>query len=655
MDHKRTRHDQQQVQAQQQQQQQQQEEEQQQVVLRVLLSANPRCIYGFQLLRPFHLTCHAGRLAALQCMNHLDLRRCKQWGVPYNRQLSVLLAADCASALTIYDDQVSGLLGAMLQLQQEQQQQQEEEDVASARQGHGLQLQVAPPACRGDMLDGAQPCTSTRTTNAATTTTSSSSRSICGPTHTAAVTVPAGVQAAASGRRWLEVVTVFGDITLTTGQHLVQLLDVLPCTQQLVRLELRDIPDHEWRTRLVANIYGAQPSSEVHLGTAFTNATFVAIGSSTGGKLVNEAGLTQEEVSAGVRPSWRTRCCSMMVCRQECNLSSSSWVCISHISWLLHAMRALCGLYLEGVVVTDLPTWACDLRPLQLLTMKGGVGVSMPDVLAEVALLTALQELDLSCEVPHELTQLPVTLSNLVHVTSLCLEGVGITSGALEAVCGISGLRRLEISNSRHCTSLPDSISNLESLDSLIMVACRVYSLPGSITASRKLQHVTWAKSTRRRPLELDMLWSLSSLQSLSLVDGDLTTLPPAIGQLTALTDLLVKVLSLVDIPANHLRGLECLTLMIVEAEEFPEAVTTLTHLTSLELYCESLLRLPSGLGALVGLQHLVIKAERLEALPASITALTALTSITLQCPALQALPPAVKAFVEERVGRVQQ
>jgi Leucine-rich repeat (LRR) protein len=140
-----------------------------------------------------------------------------------------------------------------------------------------------------------------------------------------------------------------------------------------------------------------------------------------------------------------------------------------------------------------------------------------------------------------------------------------------------------------------------------------------------------------------------------ALVDRFLTVLPPDIGQLTALNSLILKVRSLADIPGQHLRGLECLTLMIVEAEEMPEAVTTLTHLTSLELYCESLLRLPSGLGALVGLQHLVIEAERLEALPASITALTALTSITLERPALQALPPAVKAFVEERGGRVQQ
>jgi Leucine-rich repeat (LRR) protein len=664
------------MQARQRQRQQEQgpeQQSQQQLVLQVLFRTDPRykhCSYSRRLLRPFHTTCHAGRSAALRTIDHVNLRRGQQRGVSYPHQLSVLLAADCARSLEIGSDQVSGLLVfALTRLLEQLQQQQQRQAAPMPGEGHGAGQLQAPHAAGSGALSNARALGhAAATTNA----TSSSSAPCYGPAVNSAVTALGGRQLPMPAKQWLVSMCVVGDMTLATAQNLVHLLDVLPCTQQLKQLVLRNIPNARWMQRLVSSLSASKAPREVHMQTEFHNATLMAVCTSSSAESMlvhHRPGLTMAEREAGVGPSWRSRCWTMLVCRQDTSSeavsssssgsgdggSSSSWVCLSDISPLLEAMQSLWGLYLEGVEVTDLSLWAAHLQPLWRLTIKDCPGAGTAEFMAQVPLLTALRQLDVSCEVPQELTQLPAALSQLVHMTSLVLYGVGVTSGALEAVCGISGLRKLEVNNSPYCTSLPDSISNLESLDWLGVSLCGVYSLPPALTGCLKLHHVTLGPTKVARPLELDTLWSLKRLHSVALVDRFLTVLPPDIGQLTALNSLILKVRSLADIPGQHLRGLECLTLMIVEAEEMPEAVTTLTHLTSLELYCESLLRLPSGLGALVGLQHLVIEAERLEALPASITALTALTSITLERPALQALPPAVKAFVEERGGRVQQ
>ncbi|OYW77555.1 MAG: hypothetical protein B7Z37_03775 [Verrucomicrobia bacterium 12-59-8] len=108
---------------------------------------------------------------------------------------------------------------------------------------------------------------------------------------------------------------------------------------------------------------------------------------------------------------------------------------------------------------------------------------------------------------------------------------------------------------------------------------------------------------------------------SLHLSGLGLTTLPPEIGQLTALTS--------INLTSNYLSAL-------------PPEIGQLTSLTTLFLGNNQLIALPPEIGQLTSLTSLYLHGSQLSALPPEIGRLTSLTTLNLDNNKLSSLPPEI-------------
>jgi len=129
---------------------------------------------------------------------------------------------------------------------------------------------------------------------------------------------------------------------------------------------------------------------------------------------------------------------------------------------------------------------------------------------------------------------------------------------------------------------------------------------------------------------------NLTNLTSLTVIgdddyDGRLTSLPPEIGNLTNLTSLDLKNNQLTQLPPEigNLTNLTSLNLEHNQLSSLPPEIGKLTNLTSLTLEGNKLSSLPPEIGKLTNLTSLNLKNNQLSSLPAEIYRLT--TAINLE------------------------
>jgi internalin A len=130
----------------------------------------------------------------------------------------------------------------------------------------------------------------------------------------------------------------------------------------------------------------------------------------------------------------------------------------------------------------------------------------------------------------------------------------------------------------------------------------------------------------------------------LDLSSLGLTTLPPEIGQLTALNELHLQYNQLSALPPEigQLTALTRLDLNDNQLSALPPEIGQLTALTWLHLDNNQLSALPPEIGQLTALTELNISSNKLSALPPEIGQLTALTRLYLSNNQLSALPPEI-------------
>ena len=141
----------------------------------------------------------------------------------------------------------------------------------------------------------------------------------------------------------------------------------------------------------------------------------------------------------------------------------------------------------------------------------------------------------------------------------------------------------------------------------------------------------------------------LTALQHLDLSGNDLTALPPEIGQLTALRSLNLggdvfspNRLSTLPPQIGQLTALTSLNLSSNQLTALPSEIGQLTTLTSLDLSSNRRMALPPEIGQLTTLRSLNLSSNQLTALPPEIVRLSALTSLDLSINPLTALPPEI-------------
>ena len=165
---------------------------------------------------------------------------------------------------------------------------------------------------------------------------------------------------------------------------------------------------------------------------------------------------------------------------------------------------------------------------------------------------------------------------------------------------------------------------------------------------------------------------------SLDLSSIDLTTLPPEIGQLTALTELNLSnnqlsilppeigqliTLKELDLSNNQLSSpppeigqltdLKQLDLSKNQISQLPQWICKLSALSELNLYDNQLITLPPEIAQLTAIKELVLSKNRINTLPPELSQLTTLTGLYLFKNQLTTLPPWIGRLAALKVLRI--
>ena len=171
-------------------------------------------------------------------------------------------------------------------------------------------------------------------------------------------------------------------------------------------------------------------------------------------------------------------------------------------------------------------------------------------------------------------------------------------------------------------TTLPDSLAQLQSLQTLNVNNNQLTALPDSLAQLQSLQELD--VSNNQLTALPDSLARLQNLRELNANDNQLTALPDSLAELQNLQELYVS--------ANRLRALpESLTqlgnLVAMFARDnklagLPESLAQLQNLRQLSVYNNQLTALPDSFAQLQNLQDLDVHKNQLTALPNSLSQL---------------------------------
>ena len=141
----------------------------------------------------------------------------------------------------------------------------------------------------------------------------------------------------------------------------------------------------------------------------------------------------------------------------------------------------------------------------------------------------------------------------------------------------------------------------------------------------------------------------LTALTTLHLSENQLSTLPPEIGQLTALTELYLGGNRLRELPGEigQLTALTTLFLSSNQLSTLPLEIGQLTLLATLNVINNHLSTLPPEIGQLTSLTTLNFNNNHLSTLPPEIGQLTALAELYLDNNDLCALPPEIGSLTK--------
>ncbi len=161
---------------------------------------------------------------------------------------------------------------------------------------------------------------------------------------------------------------------------------------------------------------------------------------------------------------------------------------------------------------------------------------------------------------------------------------------------------------------------------------------PGMAEARKRIEKARREGSTELSLSRLQLttlpeaLGQLTALQTLWLDNNQFTTLPEALGQLTALQHLRLDKNQITTLPdaLGQLTALQVLWLHNNQLTTLPEVLGRLHALQMLHLHNNQLMTLPEALGELKQLELLILEGNALRELPESLKKLERLRMLTL-------------------------
>ena len=222
---------------------------------------------------------------------------------------------------------------------------------------------------------------------------------------------------------------------------------------------------------------------------------------------------------------------------------------------------------------------------------------------------------------------LPDSVSNLTSLEWLFLscstskQGDGISS----LPSNFHRLSRLEILNlcGNQLTAFPTCICDLSNLKKLYLNGCRLSYVPSAISSLQCLEELDLSSNLLiSLPAEF---FSLPKLQELYLNNCGLKELPPEIGNLKKLSGLRVSNNLLKEFPEQFYE-LECLAKLKANHNFIKELSQKIELFKSLEILClmdNNLTELPKEIGHLRNLRYLDVSENNLTSIPEEITELS--------------------------------
>ena len=154
--------------------------------------------------------------------------------------------------------------------------------------------------------------------------------------------------------------------------------------------------------------------------------------------------------------------------------------------------------------------------------------------------------------------------------------------------------------------ALPEEITQLDSLETLVFMKCAFTEFPKVLCKLKNLKSLNiFSKSLERFP---DEIGNLSSLTSFDMRGTQVQELPDSIGNLSKLTS--------IQLCANE------------NLKALPDSIGNLTNLEKLDIRGSDLKTLPNSIGNLSQLKSLLLYQNGLKSLPDSITNLRALEQL---------------------------
>jgi internalin A len=295
-------------------------------------------------------------------------------------------------------------------------------------------------------------------------------------------------------------------------------------------------------------------------------------------------------------------------------------------------------LYIRGNDIAFFPEGIRGLRELSLgmshestlvPEIPGGIDLSLEWKLYRALADSLSPDRIVGLTFSYPVSELPREIFGLKNLRRLSLWE---NNGPVE---GLSRLHRLE-SLELHKPGFSEEILDLQGLTSLLL-ACSP-TLPDLVGRLPNLRHLSlsgWFPHQKRKladnPACPAWIWDGVALESLSLGDVTLGSVPAAAFQGWQLSNLTVTSTNLTSVPEQiaNLRGLKRLNLSGNQLGQLPEFVFELNLETLWLAFC-GMERLPKGIGNLSRLEALSLARNRLRDLPEEIHRLSELDELVL-------------------------
>ncbi len=205
--------------------------------------------------------------------------------------------------------------------------------------------------------------------------------------------------------------------------------------------------------------------------------------------------------------------------------------------------------------------------------------------------------------------------------------------------CGTNTVRSIRFPDYVGVTgTIPSEIGDLPNLENLTLIGGNITSIPPEI-GTLPLDTL-WLDGIQLTNVPSE-LWNVSSLRSLNLDNNSLTTIPPQIDNLTNLFYLSIHDNQLTTLPPEigNLFNLERLWMQNNRFGSIPSQIGNLSKLQTLALQRNNLTTIPSSIGNLTNLEDLLLNGNQLTSIPSGVSNMLDMKSLYLHDNQITTLP----------------